>query len=190
MSRFLWVVVVLSSSSLAFLGCGEARVDSAPPEKLTIRLKSSVFNDQGQIPKLYTCDGEDISPPLAWAGVPADAKSLVLICEDPDAPLGTWCHWLLFDLPPDVRELRPNLTKEAKIDLAGAGKFARQGTNDFGKAGYGGPCPPGGTHRYVFRIHALDESPKIKDGAKRGDVLKAIQGHVIASGKIVGKYGR
>jgi Raf kinase inhibitor-like YbhB/YbcL family protein len=176
---------------IVVVGCGHDRGVEAPQvERPTIRLKSAAFDDQGQVPRNHTCDGEDLSPPLAWAGVPEEARSLVLICEDPDAPMGTWSHWVLYDLPPTLRELRGGMPKEASVTVGAGGEVARQGTNDFGKIGYGGPCPPGGTHHYVFQLYALDAQPQIVDGARRADVLKAIQGHVLASGKLVGKYGR
>ena len=154
---------------------------------MTIRLTSPAFADGGMIPKAYTCDGEDRSPHLAWTGVPPRARSLALICDDPDAPLGTWSHWVLFNLAPEVASLREGLARDDPVGLE-AGTTARQGKNDFGKTGYGGPCPPSGTHRYRFRIFALDAMLELKAGATRNSLLKAVEGHVLAHGLLTGKY--
>jgi Raf kinase inhibitor-like YbhB/YbcL family protein len=156
------------------------------PKLSTIHLESPAFADVGAIPQVYTCDGEDVSPPLKWSGVPEAAKSLALVVEDPDAPRGTWTHWVLFDLPADVTELPRGVPADGRVDL-GNGKAARQGRNDFGKAGYGGPCPPSGTHRYVFRLFALDAEPGLGPGATRQDLLRSIKNHVLAEGKLTGR---
>ena len=121
---------------------------------MTILIESPAFPDGGTIPKLYTCDGKDVSPPLAWSGVPEAARSLALICEDPDAPRGTWTHWVIFNVPATVKSLGERRTNGGTGHGGGGEDPAHQGTNDFGKIGYGGPCPPGGTHHYLFRIYA------------------------------------
>jgi Raf kinase inhibitor-like YbhB/YbcL family protein len=163
---------------------------------MTIRLTSPAFAEGGMIPKPYTCDGADKSPPLEWSGVPASARSLALICDDPDAPAGTWSHWVLFDLPPSTKSLEEGIAADlqAKLVSKPAGQepqvSVRQGKNDFGKIGYGGPCPPGGTHRYFFRLYALDAPLDLEPGATRSSVLKAITGHVVAEGRLMGKYSR
>jgi len=177
---------------LSTCGCGTPTEAILPeePERLTLRLQSPAFVDGGSIPKVYTCDGRDVSPPLSWAGVPEAARSLALICEDPDAPMGTFTHWVLFDLPPDVTELKEGLPPEATVKVKPGGKAARQGKNDFGKLGYGGPCPPRGTHRYVFRLYALDTRIDRGRDAMRGQVLGAMKGHVLAEGRLLGKYSR
>src|SRR5438105_2930693 len=118
---------------------------------MAMRIESSAFSEGGQIPRSYTCDGEDISPQLSWSGVPEGARSLGLICDDPDAPGKTWVHWVIFNLPPGTRELPEGVPARAGVSGGGA-----QGTNDFRKVGYGGPCPPGGSHRYIFKLYALD----------------------------------
>jgi Raf kinase inhibitor-like YbhB/YbcL family protein len=134
----------------------------------------------------YTGDGEDVSPPLTWSGVPHEARSLVLLCEDPDAPRGVWSHWVLFNLPPEARELKAAVPGQATLPGGGL-----QGTNDFGKIGYGGPAPPPGKpHRYYFKLTALKTTLSLPAGAKRADVLAAMEGQVLAEGWVMGMYGR
>jgi len=146
---------------------------------MSIKIESTAFSEGGSIPRPHTCDGKDVSPPLAWSGVPESAKSLVLICDDPDAPSKTWVHWVLFNIPPRIREL-----PEA---VSGVGT---QGRNDFQKPGYGGPCPPSGTHRYLFKLYALDTELKLAAGATKAEVEAAMKGHALAEGKLTGKYAR
>lgn len=149
---------------------------------MAIELTSSAFSNGQSIPSEYTGDGSDRSPPLRWTDPPEGTKSLTLICEDPDAPRGTWTHWVLFDLPASTREL-PEGTK--LID------GARQGKNDFGKLGYGGPAPPRGKpHRYFFKLYALDSPLKLSAGATRAQVLSAIKGHTLAEAELMGTYQR
>lgn len=152
---------------------------------MAIRVQSSTFSEGGAIPRQYTCDGEDISPPLSWSGVPEGAKSLALICDDPDAPGKTWVHWVLFNLPPSMTELPEGVP--AREDVRGGGL---QGTNDFRKVGYGGPCPPSGTHRYVFKLSALDTEVRLAPGATKADLERAMKGHILAEGALTGKYSR
>lgn len=177
------------TSLLVMVGCGSS--SSIAPDGLPeIHLESSAFQDGQPIPAAYTCDGPNQSPPLAWRGVPNQAKSLVLICEDSDAPLGTWSHWVLWNLPPHLKELPAGLPKGSRISLTPDGPEARQGINDFGDPGYGGPCPPSGTHHYVFQLYALDEPPDLPESPKRARVLQAIREHVVATGRLVGLYSR
>jgi Raf kinase inhibitor-like YbhB/YbcL family protein len=185
---------------LAPAGCWRSEPGSVEdPSRLTMTLRSPAFADGEMIPKEFTCDGAGTSPPLAWSGVPGGAKGLALICEDPDAPMGTFAHWVLVDLPAGVKGLKEGVPAEAVLpatsmmwaEESGAKADARQGKNDFGKVGYGGPCPPSGTHRYVFRIYALDATVGSSAAAPtRSDVLKAIKGHILAEGRLVGKYAR
>jgi Raf kinase inhibitor-like YbhB/YbcL family protein len=137
------------------------------------------------IPKEHTCDGSDISPPLSWSGVPEGTKSLALICDDPDAPVGTWVHWVLFNVPPTANELPRNIPPDKTMDNG-----ARHGINDFRKYGYGGPCPPGGTHRYYFKIYALDSELAKKPGLTKAELFKAMAGRILAEGKLMGTYKR
>ena len=162
----------------------------------TIHLTSPAFPEGGTIPREFTCDGANKSPPLEWSGVPQTARSLVLICDDPDAPMGTWSHWVAYDLSPQHhisgRGSRGGCCGGARAeDRRQAAKARRhQGYNDFGKIGYGGPCPPSGVHHYVFRLYALDERTGLPPGATRATVFKAIEGHILAEGHLTGKYAR
>ena len=151
-------------------------------------LASSVFHDRSSIPEKFTCDGADVSPPLAVLDPPPTARSLVLICDDPDAPAGTWVHWVLYDLPPGTRSLPEGIPAfEVLRELGGA----RQGKNDFRRLGYGGPCPPPGKpHRYFFTLYALDAVLGLKGGPTKADVERAMQGHVVAQSQLMGTYGR
>jgi Raf kinase inhibitor-like YbhB/YbcL family protein len=182
--------------TLLAAGCSGGQLPPEDPSRLTIRLTSLAFGDSGMIPREFTCDGADRSPPLEWSGVPESASALVLICEDPDAPAGTWSHWVLIDLPPDLRSLEagagtsPASTPGKEPAAKGSGTIIREGKNDFGKLGYGGPCPPSGTHRYLFRLYALDRRTDLDAGATRTTVLKAIEGHILAEGRLMGRYSR
>ena len=147
---------------------------------MTIQLTSPAFSEGGTIPKIFTCDADNVSPQLAWSGVPSETKSLVLIVDDPDAPAGDWVHWVLYDLPPELTGLAEGI-KGVGVD----------GVNDFRKPGYGGPCPPRGTnHRYFFKLYALDTRLNLKPGASKAEVEKAMDGHILAQGQLVGIYGR
>jgi Raf kinase inhibitor-like YbhB/YbcL family protein len=176
------------------LGCGCGAPADPPglddPGKMTITLTSPAFAEGGAIPKVHTCDGKDNSPPLAWSGVPKLARSLALVCDDPDAPRGTWTHWLLFNVAPGVSALPAAVPVAVQVTLDPASAPARQGRNDFGKPGYGGPCPPRGTHHYVFRLFALDTDLAPAAGSSRKTLLSAIQGHILAEGRLVGTYAR
>lgn len=150
-----------------------------------MELQSSAFEAGGAIPKQYTCQGQDISPPLSWNAVPEKTQSLALICDDPDAPMGVWVHWVFYNLPADTREL-PEYVPPQKTLANGA----KQGINDFRKIGYGGPCPPSGEHRYFFKLFALDAKLNLDAGIKKADLLKAMEGHILAESKLLGKYRR
>lgn len=152
---------------------------------MPLKITSTAFDDGQMIPSRFTCDGDDISPSLSWSGVPDGARSLALICDDPDAPMGTFVHWVLYNLPGDAGELPEGLSAQGQLESG-----ARQGKNDFGKLGYGGPCPPGGTHRYRFKLYALDKTLDLSSGVKKSELLEAMEGHVLAQGQLVGKYSR
>ncbi len=152
---------------------------------MEIKITSSAFEDGGLIPAKYTCDGADVSPPLQWDAVPEGTKSIALICDDPDAPMGTWVHWVLFNLPSDAKELAQNIPTEETLPNG-----AKQGVNDFGRIGYGGPCPPSGTHRYFFKIYALDTEVGLQAGADKRRLLKTMEGHILGQDQLVGKYKR
>ena len=164
----------------------QAPVATGPQEqKMEIKLTSSAFKEGEAIPRQYTCDGIDISPPLEWTGVPKSAKTIALIADDPDAPSGTFVHWVLYNLPAENIGLVENVP--ATDNVKGGGL---QGKNGFEKIGYGGPCPPSGTHRYFFKIYALDNELPLKAGATKAEVEKAMQGHIVAQGQLMGTYSR
>lgn len=151
-----------------------------------MQLSSPAFAEGTAIPAKYTCDGKDLSPPLRWSGVPAGAKSLVLIADDPDAPAGTWVHWVVYDLPATVSELPEDLGKSQHV-LGNA----KQGLNSFKHLGYGGPCPPPGKpHRYFFKLYALDAPLELKPGASKKDIEHAMEKHILAQGQLMGTYKR
>ena len=152
-------------------------IKSIPVEKIT--LTSSAFEDSGTIPSKYTCDGDNISPPIEIGGVPAEARTLALIMDDPDAPSGTWVHWVKFNIPPETKNI-----EEGKEPLGISGK----GSED--NISYQGPCPPSGEHHYVFTVYALDTFLKLESGASKKEVESAMAGHLLAKGRMVGLYSR
>ena len=156
-----------------------AVIASFAAEGAKMKITSSAFQEGGNIPSKFTCDGSDISPPLQITGVPLEAKSLVLIADDPDAPSGLFTHWLIWNIPPQTNSISE-----------GSAPKGVHGTNDFGKPDYKGPCPPSGTHRYSFKIYALDRELDLRGGAKRSQLDAAMKGHVVAQGVIVGRYAR
>jgi Raf kinase inhibitor-like YbhB/YbcL family protein len=183
--------IVLLAAVSGLTSCGQE--PKGAPELIsaaTIRLQSQSFREGAPIPKAHTCDGADTSPPLDWSGVPENARSLALIVEDPDAPGGTFTHWILFNLPPDLAGLEEALAADLEVSVSRTGAKGRQGKNDFGKVGYGGPCPPSGTHRYYFVLYALDHRPELESGATRRELLAAMKGHVVAQGRLMGRYSR
>lgn len=152
---------------------------------MSIQLTSPAFEDGGLIPVRYTCDGEDVSPPLNWEGAPPEAKGFALVCDDPDAPIGTWVHWVIYDIP--VCGGLPEAVATTDVTPEGA----KQGINDFKRTGYGGPCPPPGSpHRYFFKLYVLDGELGLAPGATKGELLKAMGGRVLAEGCLIGRYAR
>lgn len=166
-------------------GCGSSR----PPQGASatgLEVESSAFRAGEAIPTRYTCDGEDLSPALSWSEPPAGSQSLVVICDDPDAPVGTWVHWVLFNIPPTTRSLPEGVPADPAV--AGVGTH---GSNSWHRLGYGGPCPPAkSTHRYYFKVYALDTHLALKAGADRQAVEKAMKGHILAEGQLMGRYSR
>lgn len=164
------------------VGC-KGQVETQPEEgaaDMTIQITSTAFKEGDKIPRMYTCDDINVSPALSWTGVPSGTASLTLIMDDPDAPSGTWVHWVLYNLTPDVAGL-----EQAK---AGVGV---EGKNDFNRSGYGGPCPPrGANHRYFIKIYAVDTQLDLKSGATKAQVEAAMRGHILAQGQLMGRYGR
>jgi hypothetical protein len=161
-------------------------VRAAEGGKEAMEIKSSAFTEGATIPKKYTCAGEDISPPLSWSDPPKGTKSLALICDDPDAPVGTWVHWVFYGVSPDVRKLDEGVPPDGEVL-----KGAKQGRNDFGNLGYGGPCPPPGpAHRYYFKLYAMDMKLMLPAGATKSELLGALDGHVLAEAQLMGRFGR
>jgi Raf kinase inhibitor-like YbhB/YbcL family protein len=150
-----------------------------------LKLESTEFKEGEMIPARFTCDGENVSPRLRWSNVPAGTKSLALVAEDPDASSGSWVHWVMFNIPAEVTELAEKIPSVKTLPNGSV-----SGANDFRKFGYGGPCPPSGTHRYFFRIYALDTTLSLEPGASKKQVLDAIRGHILSQGELMGKYRR
>ena len=148
-------------------------------------VSSSAFQPGELIPKKYTCDGEEVSPPIAWSDVPKQTKSIALISDDPDAPRGTWVHWVIFNIPADSKGLPENIQPRSTSPDG-----SRQGMNDSREIGYGGPCPPSGTHRYYFKVYALNTTPTLESGATKAQLLKAMEGHILGEGEVMGTYKR
>jgi Raf kinase inhibitor-like YbhB/YbcL family protein len=154
---------------------------------MIIQLTSTAFAEGQTIPEKYTADGADLSPPLAWHGAPENTESFALICDDPDAPSGTWVHWVIYNLPVDQHHLPEGVPSHEGTLQHGA----HQGKNSFGRLGYGGPSPPPGKpHRYIFKIHALSTKLNLSSGASRNALESAMKGHILAEGRLTGKYGR
>jgi len=147
-------------------------------EMSALKISSPAFENNGNISPKYTCTGEDVNPPLVIEHVPTKAKSLVLIVDDPDAPAGTWVHWVMWNISPGAGEIRENSVPAGAV----------QGLNDFRRHDYGGPCPPSGTHRYFFKLYALDILLNLSPNSRKADIEKAMQGHVIGQAQIVGLY--
>lgn len=146
----------------------------------SLELTSTAFSQGASIPSEYTCDGADVSPPLAWSGAPEAVGSFALIMDDPDAPAGTWVHWVLYNLPAETNELPQGAPADAGL----------QGQNSWSRTGYGGPCPPSGEHRYFFKLYALDAPLELADGATKDELLQAMDGHILAQGQLMGTYSR
>ena len=164
-------------------GCHQAKYEVVPGGQVTLQLTSSSFRD-GRIPKVYTCDGADTSPQLAWSAPPAATKSLALMVIDPDTPMGAFVHWVLYNLPPTTQALPEGVPKQPQLPDG-----SRQGQNDFPKTGYGGPCPPGSSaHHYVFVLYAVDTKLNLPPEATGKEVEAALKGHVLAHGELVARF--
>ena len=146
---------------------------------IEMKLTSSAFQNNVQIPSEFTCDGDDLSPPLSISEVPSNAKSLVLINDDPDAPVGTWDHWVVFNIPPSTRQIAKGTEPDGTA-----------GKNSWGRTGYGGPCPPSGTHRYLFKLYALDTTLNLPESSTKKELERAMQGHIIGQAQLMGTYKR
>jgi Raf kinase inhibitor-like YbhB/YbcL family protein len=182
MKKIVWLLLIVVVA-LAFIFY-RSRIAKNNPEingtKNMMEITSSAFVSEGEIPKKYTCDGEDINPPLSIEGVPQNAKSLILILDDPDAPAGNWNHWLIWNINPATKEIAEDSIPESSV----------LGVTSSGDSEYHGPCPPSGIHRYFFRIYALDSYLNIPSTSKRNDLLNAMSGHIIEEAEYMGKYGK
>ncbi|HVO64692.1 MAG TPA: YbhB/YbcL family Raf kinase inhibitor-like protein [Terriglobales bacterium] len=188
MSALTRIRLIALAAALIALGCSLAirTLASAAGGNMAFSISSNDFQNGGDIPKKFTCDGVDTSPELSWNDPPADTQSLALITDDPDAPGGTFMHWVLFNVPAQTRSLAANVNKRDELPNG-----TRQGRNGFGKIGYSGPCPPPGRpHRYYFKLYALDKKLDLKPGASKAEVEQAMQGHTLGRAEIMGKYGR
>lgn len=171
-ASFIFIVMHNRNTENVNIGNKESMVQSS------LSISSPVFDSGGGIPVKYTCDGANVNPPLTISGVPEEAKSLALIVDDPDTPSGTWTHWLLWNIDPATNEIAENSVPVGSV----------VGTNDFGDASYGGPCPPSGVHRYYFRIFALDDTLDLSSASKRAQLESSTSQHILAQGELMGKY--
>jgi Raf kinase inhibitor-like YbhB/YbcL family protein len=198
MKRFFPLFLFVTYLTLTASGCGTDSPSSATPaaaaqaasqeqkDGLTsFELTSAAFASGQPIPSQYTCQGKDVSPSLQWKDPPPDAQSFALISDDPDAPGGSWVHWVLYNLPAESHSLSEALPPQA--DLLDGGQHGR---NSWGRLGYGGPCPPSGTHRYFFKLYALDTTLDLDAGADKGQVLRAMEGHILAEAELMGVYAK
>src|SRR5436305_8526287 len=171
------LLLLLVALSLPLIGLAQTQ---SAPARGSLKVTSSAFSEGGKIPNKYTCDDSNVSPPLRIENVPASAKSLALIVDDPDAPGRTWTHWLVWNIDPRTTEIQEKSVPQNAV----------QGTSDFGSASYGGPCPPSGTHRYYFKAYALDTMLTLPSSAKKAALEKAMAGHIVAEGSLRGTYSR
>ena len=174
--------VVITAVLILVIPLGAQQKEGKP---MDLSVRSGAFNQGGTIPSKFTCDGSDVSPPLSWTKGPQDTVSYALIADDPDAPAGTWVHWVIYNVPAAKTSLAENVAKAKKLDDG-----SMQGMNDFRKIGYGGPCPPGGTHRYFFKVYALNAALKVEPGLTKKQLLKEMEGHILAQGELMGTYSR
>lgn len=166
-------------------GLGQNSIAQKGDEKMAITVTSSAFKEGGMIPAQYTCDGQNISPPLQWEGTPRGTKSFAIISDDPDAPVGIWVHWVMWNIPAEANQLPEGIPQVKKLQDGSI-----QGLNSYPRRGYSGPCPPSGTHRYYFKIYALDRVLDLPADSTNKDLLKVMEGHILAKGSLMGKYQR
>jgi Raf kinase inhibitor-like YbhB/YbcL family protein len=196
---FLWVICL----SFVASGCGPSPTPTPAPEtpaptstppaapqeeegqEMPFELTSTAFAQEEPVPAKYSCDSDNVSPPLQWSDPPNDTQSFALIMDDPDAPVGTWIHWVLYDLPADARDLPEAIPADA--DLSDG---SRHGENSWRRTDYGGPCPPSGTHRYFFKLYALDTMLGLDIGATKTQLLQAMEGHILTETELMGTYSK
>jgi hypothetical protein len=180
------IVLVAFAATACSRAADSGNASGPKGETMAIKLASAAFEEGNAIPVKHTGQGDDVSPALQWTGVPAGAKSLALICDDPDAPMGTWVHWVIWNIPPEATGLPEAVPQKAELKDG-----SKQGINDFRQTGYGGPMPPPGkAHRYFFKVYALDTQPDLKPGATKSKLLDAMKGHILAEGQLMGTYQR
>jgi Raf kinase inhibitor-like YbhB/YbcL family protein len=184
MKRPMSLFLFLAFLAFVMSGCGPGPSPIVTPE-IAFELNSTAFAHEEPIPPKYTCDGQDISPPLQWSDPPQGTQSLALICDDPDAPIGTWVHWVLYNLPAEARALPEAIPPEAELPDG-----SQHGENSWRRLDYGGPCPPSGTHRYFFKLYALDTVLDLEAGEGKKQVLQAMEGHILAQAELMGVYSR
>jgi Raf kinase inhibitor-like YbhB/YbcL family protein len=190
MKTYIRSKLIILIFMLSLVGAGCKPVSTSPAQEggtpMPIQVTSPAFSEGSTIPKKYTCDAEDLSPALAWSGLPEGTQSLALITHDPDAPVGDWVHWVIYDIPAKLSGFPEGVAKSPTVQGIGT-----QGINDSSKTGYNGPCPPKGKpHRYFFMLFALDAALNLKPGATHADLEKAMRGHILAQGQLMGKYSR
>ena len=173
--HFLFYILIF----IFIIGCVQQQENQKTILVVEMKLTSPAFTHNGGIPSEYTCDGADLSPQLVISDVPANAKSLALVMDDPDAPVGTWDQWVVFNMPVSTEEIPKGTEPKGTA-----------GKNSWGRTGYGGPCPPSGTHRYFFKLYALDATLNLPEGATKKDLERAMQGHIIAQAQLMGTYKR
>ncbi len=185
--------VILAGVGLGLVSCDRNQPQSIEPKPTTspsptnkgLQLKSFAFEPNGLIPVQYTCDGDNISPPLTWDKVPDGTQSLALIVDDPDAPGRAFVHWVVYNIPANVTELTESLPSQAKLDGG-----ILQGTNGFREIGYGGPCPHSGTHSYVFTLYALNTKLELTPEAQKSELINSIDGHILEQAELIGRYAQ
>ncbi|MDZ8188151.1 MAG: YbhB/YbcL family Raf kinase inhibitor-like protein [Nostoc sp. ChiSLP02] len=178
-------IIIFSSGCDGNMLVNSSNNNQSAKEAIAMKLQSNAFKANDLIPAQYTCDGKNISPPLLWDEIPKETQSIALIVDDPDAPGRTFVHWVIYDIPNTIREFPENISAVKTLPNGGV-----QGKNDFGNFGYGGPCPPSGTHRYFFKLYALDKSLSLAAGATKNQILAAMEGHVLATAELIGRYKR
>ena len=187
MNKLVLLLLVLMLVSCTPVEVGNAPTASPVSEEapMSISLSSTAFTAGASIPANYSCTGRSVSPPLGWGNPPAGTKSFALIMDDPDAPIGTFVHWVIYNIPASNRGLPEAVPANTKL-----ADGTQQGNNGAGRVGYTGPCPPSGTHRYFFKLYALDNVLSLSSGASKDQLLKAMQGHILAQGELMGTFSK
>jgi Raf kinase inhibitor-like YbhB/YbcL family protein len=183
------LMLVLMLDGNVWVAVGQSTEVAKESSMSVFTIGSPAFHHNEPIPARFTCSGEDVSPMIGWSGAPKEAKTFALICDDPDAPSGTWVHWVIYNIPASATQLPEGLSKTDVVSAAGN---AKQGVNDFRKVGYGGPCPPQGhgVHHYHFKLYALDKELNLRPGATKRQLEDAMRGHVVAQAELIGTFER